>query len=43
VPWRAGEHVVASMPVGFMAVDRDWRITYVTPPVRPSSGSPATS
>jgi PAS domain S-box-containing protein len=31
VPWRAGKRVVEAMPVGFMAVDGDWRITYVNP------------
>ena len=31
MPWRAGEKVVETMPIGFMSVDRDWRITYVNP------------
>ncbi|MCU1605256.1 MAG: uncharacterized protein JWP46_1721 [Modestobacter sp.] len=31
MPWRSGRRVVESMPVGFMAVDRRWRITYVNP------------
>jgi len=31
MPWRAGERVVETMPVGFMSVDADWRITYVNP------------
>jgi PAS domain S-box-containing protein len=31
VPWRAGERVVESMPVGFMSVDANWQITYVNP------------
>jgi PAS domain S-box-containing protein len=31
MPWRAGERVVETMPVAFMSVDRDWRITYVNP------------
>jgi PAS domain S-box-containing protein len=31
MPWRAGERVVETMPVGFMSVDRDWQITYVNP------------
>jgi PAS domain S-box-containing protein len=29
MPWRAGERVVDAMPVGFMSLDADWRITYV--------------
>ena len=31
MPWRAGERVVESMPVGFMSIDRDWVITHVNP------------
>ncbi|MCW2697958.1 MAG: uncharacterized protein JWR62_3043 [Modestobacter sp.] len=31
MPWRAGERVVESMPVGFMSVDQDWVITHVNP------------
>ena len=31
MPWRAGERVVESMPVGFMSVDHDWVITHVNP------------
>jgi PAS domain S-box-containing protein len=31
VPWRTGERVVEAMPVGFMALDGHWRITYVNP------------
>ncbi|WP_299953374.1 SpoIIE family protein phosphatase [uncultured Modestobacter sp.] len=31
MPWRAGERVVETMPVGFMSLDADWRITYVNP------------
>jgi PAS domain S-box-containing protein len=31
VPWRAGQRVVESMPVGFMSVDHDWVITHVNP------------
>ena len=31
MPWRAGERVVDAMPVGFMAVSRDWRISYLNP------------
>ena len=31
MPWRAGERVVQSMPVGFMSVDHDWVITHVNP------------
>ncbi|GAA4729994.1 SpoIIE family protein phosphatase [Modestobacter marinus] len=29
MPWRTGEIVVEAMPSGFMALDADWRITYV--------------
>jgi PAS domain S-box-containing protein len=31
MPWRAGERVVESMPVGFMSIDAGWRITHVNP------------
>ena len=31
MPWRAGERVVETMPIGFMSVDADWRITYINP------------
>jgi PAS domain S-box-containing protein len=31
MPWRAGERVVETMPVGFMSLDADWRITYINP------------
>jgi hypothetical protein len=31
MPWRAGERVVETMPVGFMSVDANWQITYVNP------------
>jgi PAS domain S-box-containing protein len=31
MPGRAGERVVETMPVAFMSVDSDWRITYVNP------------
>jgi PAS domain S-box-containing protein len=31
MPWRAGEHVVETMPVAFMSLDSDWRITYINP------------
>ncbi|WP_222194723.1 SpoIIE family protein phosphatase [Modestobacter italicus] len=31
MPWRAGERVVETMPIGFMSADENWRITYVNP------------
>lgn len=31
MPWRAGERVVETMPIGFMSLDAEWRITYVNP------------
>ena len=31
MPWRAGERVVETMPVGFMSIDADWRVSYVNP------------
>ena len=38
MPWRAGERVVETMPIGFMSLDAEWRITYVNPAVALGAG-----